>query len=325
MTGAVEISTRTVGTAGLQLPRIALGCGDFGGIGSTPRLFGRGLSDAQAAELMDAAWELGIRHFDTADAYGGGRSERAIGAWIASRGLRPQLTTKVFHPVSPGDDSGLAPERVRRQFTASLERLGVERVELYLAHDVDSRVPLPATLGAFEQLRADGRITEYGVSNLHADRLRRALGPGGPAVVQNGHSLLVGDEAALAVAHAGGVAYLAHGPLSGGWLAGVYRRGVPYPPGSRMALRPEPYAELANPLTFHALQVFAGVAAGRGMTMAGMSLAWLLSDDRVTQIVVGPTEPAHLEPVREALAHPLTAQERGELTTLFAAARAEHR
>ena len=325
MPGAVEISTRTVGTAGLQLPRIALGCGDFGGIGSAPRLFGRGLSDEQAAELMDAAWELGIRHFDTADAYGGGRSERAIGAWIASRGLRPQLTTKVMHPVIPGDDSGLEPERVRRQITASLERLGVDRVELYLAHDVDPRVPLPATLGVFEQLRADGRITEYGVSNLDAGQLRRALGPGGPVVIQNGHSLLAPDDEALGVANRAGLAYLAHSPLSGGWLAGVYRRGVPYPPGSRMALRPEPYAGLANPLTFHALEVLAAVAAGRGVTMAALALAWLLADERITQIVVGPTEPAHLEPVREALAHPLTVHDRGELTTLFASARAEHR
>ena len=325
MPGAVEISTRTVGTAGLQLPRIALGCGDFGGVGSAPQFFGQGLSDAQAAELMDAAWELGIRHFDTADAYGGGRSERAIGAWIASRGRRPQLTTKVLHPVTPGDDSGLEPERVRRAITASLERLGVERVELYLAHDVDPHVPLPATLGVFEQLRADGRITEYGVSNLDAAQLQRALGPGGPAVVQNGHSLLAPDGEALAVADRAGLAYLAHSPLSGGWLAGVYRRGVPYPSGSRMALRPEPYEGLANPQAFHALQVFAGVAAGRGMTMAGLALAWLLADDRVTQIVIGPTEPAHLDPVREALAHPLSAQERGELTTLFAAARPEHR
>ena len=78
---------------GRPLPRIALGCGNFGGVGSAPEFFGQGLTTDQAHALMDAAWESGITHFDTADGYGGGRSEAAIGRWIATRGIRPQLTT----------------------------------------------------------------------------------------------------------------------------------------------------------------------------------------------------------------------------------------
>ena len=89
MSTALEIERRPLGRSELTVPRIALGCGNFGGVGSAPELFGQGLSDDQAFELMDAAWELGIDYFDTADAYGGGRSERAIGRWIASRGVRP--------------------------------------------------------------------------------------------------------------------------------------------------------------------------------------------------------------------------------------------
>src|SRR6202020_756527 len=87
--------------------RIALGCGNFGGVGSAPEFFGQGLSRDQAFELMDAAWELGITHFDTADAYGGGRSEAAIGAWIRSRGAAPQLTTKTYTPKSVPASIGL--------------------------------------------------------------------------------------------------------------------------------------------------------------------------------------------------------------------------
>src|SRR5215467_45883 len=83
-----------LGRSALMVPRIALGCGNFGGVGSAPDFFGQGLSEDQAFELMDAAWEFGLTHFDTADAYGGGRSELAIGRWIASRGVRPQLTTR---------------------------------------------------------------------------------------------------------------------------------------------------------------------------------------------------------------------------------------
>src|ERR1700704_3788132 len=103
----------------LELPRIALGCGNFGGVGSAPEFFGQGLSQDQALELMDAAWQAGITHFDTADAYGGGRSEQAIGEWIRSRGVRPRLTTKTFNPMRSGADSGLRPERIGGQLRAS--------------------------------------------------------------------------------------------------------------------------------------------------------------------------------------------------------------
>src|SRR3984957_3392317 len=159
---------RPLGRSGLTVPRIALGCGNFGGIGSAPEFFGQGLSEDQAFALMDAAWEFGITHFDTADAYGGGRSELAIGRWIASRGVRPQLTTKTYNPMAAGADHGLRPERISRQLDMSLERLGVRRGELYLAHDFDQEVPLAESFGARDRARADGRIGAYGVSNFDA-------------------------------------------------------------------------------------------------------------------------------------------------------------
>src|SRR5947208_11407318 len=92
-------------------PRVILGCGNFGGIGSAPTFFGQGETLEQAFELMDAAWEAGFTWFDTADAYGGGRSESYIGEWIRSRrpeGLR--ITTKTFNPMAEGEDPGLPPD-----------------------------------------------------------------------------------------------------------------------------------------------------------------------------------------------------------------------
>ena len=147
---------------GLAVSRVALGCGDFGGVGSAPGFFGQGLTEEQAFELMDAAWASGIDWFDTADAYGGGRSERAIGRWMASRGIRPRLTTKTFNPKEAGADHGLKPDRIARQLRSSLDRLGVDRVELYLAHDYDPDVPLAETFGAFGAARAGGLIGAYG-------------------------------------------------------------------------------------------------------------------------------------------------------------------
>src|SRR6516164_7402996 len=181
---------RSLGRSGLSISRIALGCGNFGGVGSAPEFFGQGLSQDQAFALMDAAWELGITHFDTADAYGGGRSELSIGRWISSRGVRPRLTTKTYNPMRAGGDHGLRPERIRRQLRASLERPGVDHVELFLAHDFDPEVPLPESLGALDEARAEGTILAYGVSNFDAPQLAAALAAGVPQAIQNSHSLL---------------------------------------------------------------------------------------------------------------------------------------
>jgi aryl-alcohol dehydrogenase-like predicted oxidoreductase len=320
VTATLEIERRDLGRSGGTLPRVALGCGNFGGVGSAPAFFGQGLTPDQALELMDAAWELGITHFDTADAYGGGRSERAIGAWIRSRGVRPALTTKTYNPMDAGADHGLRPERIMRQFDASRERLGVDSVDLYLAHDFDPDVPLAETLGAFDQLLAAGKIRAYGVSNFGAAQLRAALAAGSPQAVQNAHSLLErGDEHdVLPLCASDHVAYLAFSPLAGGWLTGKYRRGEPFPPGSRMTQRPEPYQPLLADRTFDALERLGAIARDRGTSMAGAALAWLLADDRVAQVVAGPGRPAHLMPVREALEHPLTALELDQIESAFA-------
>jgi 1-deoxyxylulose-5-phosphate synthase len=309
-----------LGRSALTVPRIALGCGNFGGVGSAPEFFGQGLSEDQALELMDAAWEFGITHFDTADAYGGGRSERAIGRWIASRGVRPQLTTKTYNPMQAGADHGLRPERIARQLRMSLERLGVDHVELYLAHEFDPDVPLAESFGVLGQAQAGGTIGAYGVSNFGAAQLTAALAAGEPQAIQNSYSLLTrhDEQELLALCAERRVAYLAFSPLAGGWLTGKYRRGEPFPAGSRMTQRPEPYRGFVTDSTFDALDRLQAMAAGRGISMAGLALAWLLADERVTQIVIGPGRPEHLAPVGEALTHPLTPQEQAEAERVIA-------
>ncbi|MGH2842899.1 MAG: aldo/keto reductase [Solirubrobacteraceae bacterium] len=303
-----------------DLPRIALGCGNFGGVGSAPEFFGQGLNGDQAAELMDAAWAAGITHFDTADGYGGGRSESAIGHWIETRGVRPTLTSKTFHPLVAGGDRGLAPERVARSVEASLERLGVDRLELYLAHEPDPAIPLDVAMAGFEAQRAAGRIEAYGVSNVDAGQLELALAGGRPTAVQNNYSLLARKDATalidLCVQRS--VAYTAYSPLCGGWLTGKYRLGALYPAGSRMTQRPEPYFELTTERTFTALDALDRFARAREVSMAGAAIAWLLADPRITQIVVGPGRPEHLAPVAEALAHPFSRADRDALTGAFA-------
>ena len=304
---------------GIELPRVVLGCGNFGGIGSAPEFFGRGESEDEAFAIMDAAWELGLRWFDTADAYGGGRSETAIGRWSAATGNRPQLTTKTFNPMAAGADEWLARKRILRQLETSLDRLGVDSVALYLAHDFDPYTPLPETVGAFEELVEAGKIGSYGVSNFGAAQLREAARAGRLELVQNSYSLLDrGDERGVLPACAElGIAYQAFSPLSGGWLTGKYRRGEAAPPGSRMTMRPEPYRHLDDERVYVALEELVDAAASRGVSMAGLALAWLLSQPGVASIVVGPRRPEHLEPVREALGLELSDAEREEIGSLF--------
>jgi aryl-alcohol dehydrogenase-like predicted oxidoreductase len=294
---------------------LILGCGNFGGIGSAPANYEQGETLEQALELMDAAWEAGIDWFDTADAYGGGRSETYVGEWIRSHrpeGLR--ITTKTFNPMGEGEDKGLAPARVRRQIDTSLRRLGVERVDLYLAHAWDPDVSPAEFAGVCEELVAAGKIAAYGLSNVDGSQLRAALAAGNFGAVQDSYSLLdreVEDEVLpLCAEHA--LWFQVHSPLMGGWLTGKYRRDEPPPVGSRMTLRPGPYEFLRTDAVFDALE---------GLERRGdpttLALAWLLADERIS-VVIGPRRPAQLEPALAALANPLAAGDRDELSELFA-------
>jgi aryl-alcohol dehydrogenase-like predicted oxidoreductase len=295
-------------------PRLILGCGNFGGIGSAPAFFGQGETLEQALELMDAAWAAGITWFDTADAYGGGRSETYVGEWIRTRkpdGLR--ITTKTFNPMAEGEDRGLAPARVRRQIDTSLQRLGVGRVDLYLAHASDPDVPAAELAGVFEELVAAGKIGAYGLSNVDGAQLREALEADTFTAVQNSYSLLDREveQEVLPLCTEHGLWFQVHSPLMGGWLTGKYRRAASAPEGSRMTLRSGPYEHLRDDRVYEALE-----ALERRGDPATLALAWLLADDRVS-VVLGPRRPAHLRPALDALASPLTQQERDALSDEF--------
>jgi aryl-alcohol dehydrogenase-like predicted oxidoreductase len=296
----------------MGVERIILGCGSFGGIGSDLSLVGQGEREGEAFALMDAAWEAGIRKFDTASSYGGGRSEETIGAWIDAR--RPAglaLTSKVFHPTFDGDDGGLAPARVRRIVRQSLERLGVERMDVYLVHEPDPATPLAHTLAALEELARDGVIGAIGVSNVDGAYLAEAIGLAPIAVVQNEYSLLAPDaeREVLPLCAEHSIEFQAFSPLAGGWLTGKYSRDAPFPAGSRMTLRPGPYADFVRDDIFDALEQLS-----RRGDSAALALSWILGNPLVGAIVVGPRRPAQLDPVRAALDLQI---ERDELTELF--------
>src|SRR5215468_9345724 len=171
---------RRLGSTGLRVSRLGLGCGNFGGIGSAPSFFGMGETEEQARQLMDRAVDAGINFFDTANAYGGGRSERYIGRWLRDKGsaVREQLllSSKVFNPVGPGpNDRGLSRRHIIRQVEESLTRLQTDRLDMYLIHEPDPETPLEETLRALDDLVRAGKVLYLGASNIEAWRLTRAL------------------------------------------------------------------------------------------------------------------------------------------------------
>ena len=317
-----------LGRTDLEVSVIGLGCGNFGGIGSAPELFERGDDEQTAFALMDAAREHGITLFDTANSYGGGRSEEWIGHWLASRpGARDEivLTTKVRNRVGsdPGDE-GLSEQHIKTQIDASLLRLRTDRVDLYLAHEPDPATPIAETLGAFDDLIRAGKVRHAGLSNFAGGEVQVAVavagagGYSGPVNLQSSYSLLDRGAAADAFGVCGrhGIAFTAFSPLAGGWLTGKYRAGQPFPAGSRMTLRPGPYQQFTNDTTYRMIDELGRQAAARGLSLPTMALAWVVTDPGVAAAIVGPRRPDHLAAMCAAADVHLGADERAALAKL---------
>jgi aryl-alcohol dehydrogenase-like predicted oxidoreductase len=325
-----HVEYSNLGNTGIRVSQVILGCGNFGGIGSAPEFYGKGETEEEAFALMDRAFELGINVFDTADAYGGGRSETMIGRWLTARGgsVRDQVlvSTKVFNPVGEGpNDWGLSRRHIRRQIEASLARLGVETIDLYLVHEPDPATPMEETLSVLDDSVHSGKIHYVGVSNMPAHLIGKSLETAESAGfepfrwVQNPYSLLERrDESdVLPLCEEEHLGYTPFSPLAGGLLTGKYELDRDYPKGSRMATRPEPYVGHWNEVTFDRLRRLGTLAEGLDVSSAGLALAWVMSHPQVTAPIVGPRRPAHFDAVEEALALELTSAQRKELSELF--------
>ena len=317
---------RRLGPTSLELSRIGLGGGNFGGVGSAPELFGQGESEEEAFALMDAAWAAGVNFFDTAASYGGGRSETWVGRWRRDRGADVILSTKVYWSViGDPDDRGLARDRVLRENAASLERLGVDRVQMYLTHEPDAATPILETLETLDRLVSEGKVEAIGASNVTSEQLLEALEASGAhglaryAWVQNELNLLAPDaqDDVRNICRRESLGFTPFSPLAGGWLTGKYVSGAPYPAGSRMTLRPEPYEQLVAFETFRALSAFRTIADELETEPATLALAWLLAQPDVTAVVVGPRNPEQLRSALAALDLELDEVRTDELASLF--------
>jgi aryl-alcohol dehydrogenase-like predicted oxidoreductase len=292
-------------------------------------VFGWTIDEQRSFEVLDAYVEAGGNFIDTADMYGrrgaggAGESERIIGRWMAARGNREQLVIATKVGMS-ADAPGLSRENIRRGIEASLERLGIERVDLYYAHRDDPDTPLEQTLAAFGELIEEGRIGYAAASNYSAERLAQAISVGegeGMAsyVALQPHYNLVergeyeGELAAVCDRH--GLACVPYFGLARGFLTGKYRPGGHEIDSPRASGVREAYF---NERGFAVLEALDEVAEAHGSSVAAVALAWLLAQPTVLAPIASATSPEQLRELLECAELELSAAEFERLTVASA-------
>jgi aryl-alcohol dehydrogenase-like predicted oxidoreductase len=289
-----------------DVDRIIFGCGNFGGIGSSPKLRSAGDSEEQALQLLDQARSVGVRRFDTANSYGGGASETILGKWLRAQGRAfvqsAQIATKVGNPNGcPPGDRPLSQTQIAHHLDQSLSRLGLERIDLYYIHEFDRVTPLEETLEAMERAVEAGKIDRFGISNATLEDVKavRRLAPAKLAArfeyVQNEYNLLAAADAEQLIPYCAehGLRYTAFSPFAGGFLTGKYRRGEPPPSDSRFAQAPEVCAAYASPQAFEAIEQLRRDADARGQSMAEAALRFVLDTPGVDGLIIAPRKIEH--------------------------------
>ena len=274
----------------LDVSVVGVGCNNFGGRIDADR----------SVRVVHAALDEGINFFDTADIYGGGgSSEEALGRALAGRRDEAIVATK-FGGRMPDGGAGGRPEYVRRACDASLERLGVDHIDLYQQHFPDDETPVAETLGAMSALVDAGKVVHIGCSNYGADRLHEALrsasdrGLQPPVSVQNELSLVSeADDHAELIAHMerSGVMFLPYYPLASGLLTGKYTRAAEPPPGTRLAGSERARARWMTDTNIDAAERLGAWAAEHGHTLLELAFSWLAAQSRVASVIAGATSP----------------------------------
>ena len=296
------METRKIGS--LDVTVVGLGCNNFGGR----------LDQEGTARVLDAALDHGVTFWDTADLYGGTKSEEFMGNLIKDRRDRIVLATKFGHPSGPTPD-GATPEGLRRAIDDSLRRLQTDRIDLYQLHSPHPEVPAAETLGALDELVRAGKAVEVGCSNFSVAQLDEAEreAKGAKYVsVQNEYSLLKRDDEAtvLPACERLGIAYIPFFPLASGMLTGKYRKGQAMPTGTRIAPEKVDEAKLDR------VERLALWAEARGKTLLDLAFAYLLTERAVASVIAGATKPEQVAANAGAAGWTLTDAEHREVAAL---------
>jgi len=266
-----KLARRTLGTQGLSVTSIGLGCMSLSGIYGAAE-------DSQSEDLIRRAVELGIDHLDSSDMYGWGHNEELVGRAIKGVRDRIVLATKFGQVRREGQANGVdgRPQYVRRACEESLQRLGVEMIDLYYQHRVDPSVPIEETIGAMSRLVEEGKVRFLGLSEAKPDTIRRAHQVHPISAVQTEYSLLYRTEAeeTRETTRQLGIGFVAYAPLGRGFFTGSIKSLADV--DNRRAAHPRFQAE--NFAHNRALVArIEKLAADKGCTPAQITLAWVLA------------------------------------------------
>lgn len=268
-----------------------------------------GVGREQAIHCIHAALDHGITLFDTANQYGAGEAERVLGE--ALRGFprdRYLIATKLYFPVGDEPDHGLSAAQIEKQLDRSLQRLGVDTIDLYQCHRYDKETPLEETLSALDHAIRAGKVRSIGFSEWTADQIEEAAritASGGLTAFSSSqpqYSMLwrKPENAVFAVCARHGIGNLAFSPLAHGVLTGKYKPGQPAPPGSRAASgEMNRFMETAgrhyrSDYLLEAVTQLEPIAADLGLSMAQMALAWVLRRREVASAIIGASRPEQI-------------------------------
>jgi aryl-alcohol dehydrogenase-like predicted oxidoreductase len=282
------MQTRRLGTTGPEVSIVGLGCNNFGSR----------MDEGQAAEVVTAALDAGVTHFDTAESYSAGESEVFLGKALGSRRDQAVIATK-FAP-RPADEPyrpGALRRRILEACDASLRRLGTDRIDLYYQHRPDPAAPVEEALEALGELVAAGKVVNAACSNFSAGQIDEAARVAAardlpPFVASQIHwNLLFRDEEAahIPAVREHGMGIVPYFPLESGLLTGKYRQGD-YPEGSRLTRAPR-FAELATEENLAYVGRLQSFAEARGHSLLELALGWLLAQSGVGSVIAGAMTP----------------------------------
>jgi aryl-alcohol dehydrogenase-like predicted oxidoreductase len=250
--------------------------------------------------VVGAALDAGITLFDTADMYGGTKSEEYLGEALGSRRDEIILATK-FGGAFEGHPGGATPAYARTSLEASLRRLGTDHVDLYQLHYPDPKTPIAETLGALGELVAEGKVREIGCSNFDAAMLEEAAdavkdGAPGFVSVQNEYNLLhrEPEDEVLGFCDRTHTAFLPYFPLASGLLSGKYHAGEGAPEGTRLAAWGSYAKDQLSDERLATVAALDALARTEGHTVLDLAFAWLLARSSVASVIAGATKPAQV-------------------------------
>ena len=285
------MTTRSLGS--LDVSTVGLGCNNFGWH----------IDEAASREVVHAALDAGVTHFDTAELYGEGRSEEILGRALGPRRKDVVVATKFGY-------EGHTPGGVRDSLEASLGRLGTDYVDLYVLHRPDEDVPIADTLGALSRLVDEGLVREVGASGFSEAQLREAEAVAGGVrfvSLQNEYSLLhrEPEDGVLDACRELAVGFVPYFPLKSGLLTGKYRRGDAPPDGSRLGGKEGSRFEsmgdrLLTDDNLDTVERLIDWAEARDHSVLDLAFAYLLAHEAVASVIAGATKPSQVRSNVEA-------------------------